>query len=220
MATCSSEPRLLWLLIGCSHERAPAFCFQTFHFHHRDDFALIERPLACLPRIMTHGWQALLVYFFLAAVFLATNIDGQLMGKEHRTHAASERKDDLWCYQCDTIDHGEMCVDVTHNHTSVIQKCKNDKRTCMVKRFSYTTSTENMTSQPMVWGYERNCTNKCEPGCIVIGERTKLYACTSCCDKSLCNTGNGTSNEFILKELEFILALILQIVLTFTLYPS
>ena len=72
----------------------------------------------------------------------------------------------------------------------------------------------------MMWGLERNCTNKCEPGCIVIGERTKLYSCTSCCEKSLCNTGTARAADLSLKELEFLLALVLQILLTFTLYPS
>jgi hypothetical protein len=57
---------------------------------------------------------------------------GQLMSKEHRTHAASERKDDLWCYQCDTIGEGESCINITGNHSSLVQKCKDDKRTCMV----------------------------------------------------------------------------------------
>lgn len=89
-----------------------------------------------------------------------------------------------------------------------------------VKRYSYTTSTENMTSTPKLWGLERNCTSKCEPGCIVIGERTKLYACTSCCEKSLCNSGTGNANELVTKELEFFFALSLQLLLAYALKPS
>lgn len=61
------------------------------------------------------------------------------------------------------------------------------------KSFSYTTSTENTTSAPRLFSLERNCTSKCEPGCIIIGERTKLYACTECCESNLCNTGNGAT---------------------------
>ncbi|XP_014599449.1 PREDICTED: uncharacterized protein LOC106784435 isoform X1 [Polistes canadensis] len=146
--------------------------------------------------------------------------DGQLMTKEHRTNAASERPNNLWCYQCDSMEDGDLCSDLPYNHSSFIHKCKDDKRICMVKRFSYTTSTENSTSSPHVWSLERNCTSKCEPGCIVIGERTKLYACTACCDKSLCNTGTGTANDLTMKEINFLLALILQIVLTITMYSS
>nr|XP_050852614.1 uncharacterized protein LOC127064950 isoform X1 [Vespula vulgaris] len=157
---------------------------------------------------------------FLIIASIVLSDAGQLMAKEHRTHAASERPNDLWCYQCDTMDDGELCSDLSSNHSSFMQKCKDDKRICMVKRFSYTTSTENSTSSPQMWSLERNCTSKCEPGCIVIGERTKLYACTACCDKSFCNTGTGTANDLTMKEINFILALILQIVLTITMYPS
>ena len=61
--------------------------------------------------------------------------------------------------------------------------------TLQVKRYSYSTSTENSTyTIKRLWSLQRDCTNKCESGCIVIGERTKLYACTVCCGKSLCNT--------------------------------
>ncbi|KAF9800468.1 hypothetical protein SFRURICE_013020 [Spodoptera frugiperda] len=67
-----------------------------------------------------------------------------------------------------------------------------------VKRFSFTTSTENSTTLPKMWALERNCTKHCEPGCIVIGERTKLYACTSCCTTSLCNYGSGAEEMHLL----------------------
>lgn len=89
-----------------------------------------------------------------------------------------------------------------------------------VKRFSYTTSTENSTSVPMMWSLERNCTNKCEAGCIVIGERTKLYACTACCEHSLCNTGKGTGTDLSINSLGLFLALTLQGLLTVIMYPS
>ena len=60
-----------------------------------------------------------------------------------------------------------------------------------VKRYSYSIINGN-TSQPekRLWSLQRNCTSKCEAGCIVIGERTKLYACTVCCGTYLCNTMN------------------------------
>jgi hypothetical protein len=64
--------------------------------------------------------------------------------------------------------------------------------TLQVKRYSYSIINGNSTSQPVkrLWSLQRNCAIKCEPGCIVIGERTKLYACTVCCDTDLCNTMN------------------------------
>lgn len=92
--------------------------------------------------------------------------------------------------------------------------------TLQVKRFSYTTSTENSTSMPQTWSMERNCTNKCDPGCIVIGERTKLYACTACCEINLCNFGTGTANDLTIREIDLLLALTLQAILTVIMYPS
>ncbi|EDW08462.1 uncharacterized protein LOC6578619 [Drosophila mojavensis] len=113
-------------------------------------------------------------------------------GHIHRTAAAIERVNKLWCYACDTMDDGPGCVDVLErNDTSMMKKCQGEEFICMVKRFSYTTSTENSTSSPKMWSLDRRCTVNCEPGCIVIGERTKLYACTSCCEESFCNTGRG-----------------------------
>ncbi|KAH0944880.1 hypothetical protein HN011_004507 [Eciton burchellii] len=145
---------------------------------------------------------------------------GQLMSKEHRTHAASERANDLWCYHCDTMEDGEKCSNLSGNYSAFEYKCMDDKRICMVKRVSYSTSIENLTSMPQTWSLERHCTNKCEPGCIVIGERTKLYACTACCESDLCNTGTGTANDLTIKEIDLLLAFVLQLIVTVIMYPS
>lgn len=139
-------------------------------------------------------------------------------GHIHRTAAAIERVNKLWCYSCDTMDHGKACVDVAlRNKTTLMKKCKGEEFFCMVssldqltllynphlwqvKRFSYTTSTENSTSSPKMWSLDRRCTANCEPGCIIIGERTKLYACTSCCEESFCNTGRGAASGIFHRE--------------------
>ncbi|PSN50457.1 hypothetical protein C0J52_04933 [Blattella germanica] len=119
-----------------------------------------------------------------------TVVPGTLLGqREHKTPQAAEKANDLSCYVCDTMDVGPSCANLVNN-SLYIQKCFDDRRTCMVKNFSYHTISENMTTRKNLWSLQRNCTNKCEPGCIVIGERTKLYACTACCEKSLCNVGN------------------------------
>lgn len=62
-----------------------------------------------------------------------------------------------------------------------------------MKRYSYTTSNESATSGQQLWSLERNCSGKCEDGCIVIGERIKIYACQACCETPLCNVSNGSS---------------------------
>ncbi|XP_013108136.1 uncharacterized protein LOC106087589 isoform X2 [Stomoxys calcitrans] len=121
----------------------------------------------------------------------------------HRTQAAQERINDLKCYKCDTMDDGELCVDVlASNATNFIHKCEGEEFICMVKRFSYTTSNENSTSSPKMWSLDRRCAVNCEPGCIVIGERTKLYACTSCCESSMCNTGKGSASSVLYRRIE------------------
>ncbi|KAH8277975.1 hypothetical protein KR018_011560 [Drosophila ironensis] len=122
-------------------------------------------------------------------------------GHIHRTAAAIERVNRLWCYACHTMDDGEACVDVAlRNDTSLTKKCHGEEFICMVKRFSYTTSTENSTSLPKMWSLDRRCAANCEPGCIIIGERTKLYACTSCCEESFCNTGRGAASGIFHRE--------------------
>ncbi|XP_076242975.1 uncharacterized protein LOC143184542 [Calliopsis andreniformis] len=156
-------------------------------------------------------------FVIIASITLA---NGQILSKEHRTHAASKRVNDLWCYQCHTMEDGEKCSNLTENYSDFKHKCTGDKRTCMVKRVSYTTSTENSTSSPQTWSMERNCTSKCEPGCIVIGERTKLNSCTACCEESFCNFGTAAANNLIMRDIDLILALTLQIILTIIMHPS
>lgn len=107
------------------------------------------------------------------------------------TAKAKEKPNDLWCYNCDTMEQGAICGNLSTNHSSLIKKCLEEELMCMVQRFSYTYSTENMTSGLKMWSLQRKCSKTCEPSCIVIGERVKLFACTSCCNASLCNTGNG-----------------------------
>lgn len=109
--------------------------------------------------------------------------------KVYKTPRAQEKPNDLWCYQCDTMET-EQCANLSTNHSSLFKKCLDEELTCMVQRFSYTYSTENMTSGLKMWSLQRKCSRTCEPSCIVIGERVKLFACTSCCNSSLCNTGN------------------------------
>ncbi|XP_058125026.1 uncharacterized protein LOC131293952 [Anopheles ziemanni] len=116
----------------------------------------------------------------------------------HKTSAATEKINDLWCYSCNATDDGEACIELSSgNNASYVKKCNTEEFICMVKQFSYTTSTENSTSTPKLWSLERRCISSCEAGCIIIGERTKLYACTSCCEKSLCNTGKARSTNLI-----------------------
>ncbi|XP_063237891.1 uncharacterized protein LOC134539635 [Bacillus rossius redtenbacheri] len=128
---------------------------------------------------------------FLVMLAACGLVGCQLLAKVHQTYAAAEKANDLSCYTCHAMDTESACLDLVGNMSGLVTKCQGENRTCMVKRFSYTTSTENSTSAPHMWSLQRNCSERCEPGCIVIGERTKLYACTACCFEPLCNNGTG-----------------------------
>lgn len=135
------------------------------------------------------------MFFFSLSLILGRAAEAQsLTNTIHKTQAAAERPNDMWCYACHSMESGDKCVEnITANYSSFLKKCKDDEFICMVQKFSYTTSTENATSSPRMWSLERKCAATCEAGCIVIGERTKLYACTSCCRTSYCNTDRGSA---------------------------
>ncbi|XP_065082738.1 uncharacterized protein LOC135705090 [Ochlerotatus camptorhynchus] len=130
--------------------------------------------------------------------FIEAGRSQYLTNTVHKTPAASEKINDLWCYSCNATEDNESCIDLTGNNSSFIKKCFSDEFICMVKQFSYTVHTSNSNvSEPKLWSLERKCINSCEPGCIIIGERTKLYACTSCCESALCNSGKaGTTRAY------------------------
>lgn len=108
-----------------------------------------------------------------------------------KTPNALAKGQELWCYSCDSMEEGEQCLDLTGNHSNLMTKCKPEEFYCTVKRISYTITTENATTPLRTWSLQRQCSSSCGKGCIVIGERTKLFACTSCCETNLCNVGEG-----------------------------
>ncbi|XP_037040578.1 uncharacterized protein LOC119077475 [Bradysia coprophila] len=151
----------------------------------------------------------MLIQKMLLVVSMLTLINSvypqSLTNTVHKTQAAAEKHNDMWCYSCHSMEDGDICIDnITANYSSFMKKCKDEEFICMVKKFSYTTSTENSTSSPKMWSLERKCSAHCENGCIVIGERTKLYACTSCCNTSYCNSGKGKGVKTIAKLLPYI----------------
>ncbi|KAL1491581.1 hypothetical protein ABEB36_012156 [Hypothenemus hampei] len=114
----------------------------------------------------------------------------------HKTRWANEKE--LWCHRCDSMADGEHCSNVSENHTQLHHKCSKEQKKCLVRRISMSTSTEEITGKPSVWLVQRNCTENCEPGCIVIGERTKLHSCITCCDEHI---GSGVElQEWLIVE--------------------
>ncbi|VVC44190.1 Hypothetical protein CINCED_3A012661 [Cinara cedri] len=138
---------------------------------------------------MDRKLQLLAVFNF---VVFAHCVD--LTGKIYQTNAALKEENLMFCYECNTMVNGKSCSNFTDKEdlTKFSTKCTGDNKTCMVKRYSYTTSNESATSAQQLWSLERNCSRKCEDGCIVIGERIKIYACQACCETPLCNVSNAS----------------------------
>ncbi|XP_031621221.1 uncharacterized protein LOC116339471 [Contarinia nasturtii] len=136
------------------------------------------------------------MFIILYLMYLCNSVESQsIYDMPHKTSEAEKRSNNMWCYACHSMSEtGDMCVEnITANVSTFFKKCKDDEFICMVQKYSYTTSTENSTSSQKLWSLERRCASNCEAGCIVIGERTKLYACTSCCKTSYCNTDKGAA---------------------------
>ncbi|XP_050429831.1 uncharacterized protein LOC126838993 [Adelges cooleyi] len=139
----------------------------------------------------------LLVFAVLDFIILAQCGDlVDLSGKVYQTSAALEKENHMYCYECNTMVNGNSCSNFTDkdDYIKFSTKCTGDRKVCMVKRYSYTTSNESGTSTQQLWSLERNCSVKCEAGCIIIGERNKIYACQDCCESPLCNISNGANS--------------------------
>ncbi|XP_071455580.1 uncharacterized protein [Hetaerina americana] len=61
---------------------------------------------------------------------------GQLLAKEHKTHAASGKPNDLGCFVCDTMEDGDKCASVNQSDTLWRSKCNDDRRMCMCSQWS------------------------------------------------------------------------------------
>ncbi|CRL08722.1 CLUMA_CG021279, isoform A [Clunio marinus] len=143
---------------------------------------------------------SVLVAFLMLFIQLAST---NKFGSVHKTKEAQETKAELFCFSCDMMTDSENCVNINKTRQlNLTKKCENDQNFCVVKRFSYTMSDKNSTSQKKLWSLQRHCTDTCENGCIVIGERVKLYACSSCCSNNLCNISskgrNIRKNKFLI----------------------
>ena len=116
----------------------------------------------------------------------------------HKTKEAGTVVNELFCFTCDMMFDGEDCLNINQTRTkqtNLTRKCSEKELFCSVKRFSYTMSDKNTTSEKKLWNVQRNCSEECDNSCIIIGERTKLYACQTCCDNNLCNVGAGVERN-------------------------
>lgn len=144
-------------------------------------------------------------FFTEFSFFLASS---NKFGSVHKTKEAQETKSDLYCFACDMMVDDVNCVNINRTRQlNLTKKCDLNQSYCVVKRFSYTMSDKNSTSNKKLWSLQRDCTDKCESGCIVIGERVKLYACSSCCVNNLCNISSGTIRNLRPSKLASVLAI-------------
>ncbi|CAG0881326.1 unnamed protein product [Cyprideis torosa] len=90
--------------------------------------------------------------------------------------------------ECNSMDPVEL------RGLGFLKSCSKDERTCKVRRYAYTTFNESgEASGEIVWAIKRQCSKACVEGCLEMGQRTRLYVCTSCCYNSSCNSGSGAS---------------------------
>lgn len=119
----------------------------------------------------------------------------------HRTKEAETKVNELYCFSCDMMmmSDGDDCLNINqtkNKQQNLTKKCSQDEIFCSVKRFSYTMSDKNSTSEKKLWSLQRNCSEKCENSCIIIGERVKIHACETCCQNNLCNVGSNSVKIF------------------------
>ena len=81
---------------------------------------------------------------------------------------------------------------------------------CVQVQIYKTTSTVNSSAAPAerIWSVERQCAMTCDPGCLTVGERTKIIKCVSCCSQDLCNFGDGAATSREAGEAVFWVALL------------
>jgi hypothetical protein len=129
----------------------------------------------------------------LINLFLAYGSKNNFNSMYHITKEAETKINDLYCFTCDLLVDGEDCLKINETRTKQLnftKKCAQDEPYCSVRRFSYTMSDKNSTSDKKLWSLQRNCTSVCDNSCLLIGERVKIHACSSCCNANLCNISN------------------------------
>jgi len=130
----------------------------------------------------------------------------------HLTHSSN-----LSCYTCTSIED-IRCKTInetnTHLHNVDSQfrfrlytECAPGEQYCAVLRLD--SKIEQSAIDYKFWAVERKCVKECVEGCFVLGERTKLSLCTTCCSTNYCNVGNTSSERCHILSLFFALSLYL-----------
>lgn len=166
-------------------------------------------------KIERTSWKSVELIFFLLVSsnkFTTSTI--------HKTKDALEVKSDLHCYTCDILTDPDSCINILNvtdsERVKYTRKCDSENSFCTVRRYSYTMTDKDSTSEKRLWSLTRNCTDHCENGCIIIGERVKLHACSSCCNSSFCNVGNHSPSWLKVSTVSNIVIVLLSSSLAFS----
>ncbi|XP_053213441.1 uncharacterized protein LOC128396837 [Panonychus citri] len=93
----------------------------------------------------------------------------------------------LSCYSCSSLED-PYCLNVSNTTQEYLSReCQSKEKSCSVTRIEYEKSDHTGT---IFWALERKCSSSCIQGCIILGERTRLHYCSSCCSDDLCNTNS------------------------------
>ncbi|XP_015784254.1 uncharacterized protein LOC107361841 [Tetranychus urticae] len=112
----------------------------------------------------------------------------------------------LSCYSCSSLED-PYCLNVTNATQDYLSKeCRSKEKMCSVTRIEYENSDHTGT---VFWALERKCSSSCIQGCIILGERTRLHYCSSCCSDDLCNT-NSMSIDLKMNNLLIVTAIMVH----------
>jgi hypothetical protein len=109
----------------------------------------------------------------------------------------------LSCYTCSSIEDircktinetntdSNDYIDSQSNAGLYGTECSSGEQYCAVLRLD--SKIEQSAIDYKFWAIQRKCAKECVDGCFVLGERTKLSLCTTCCSTNYCNVGNTSS---------------------------
>ncbi|MPC08926.1 hypothetical protein E2C01_001523 [Portunus trituberculatus] len=103
---------------------------------------------------------------------------------------ARQQQGPLTCWSCLAHTQGPDCYDLDYENMTLTKMCNPEEVFCTVNRIWYVVEAGAEARNLSV---NRTCAADCSPSCVVIGDRTKIHSCTSCCTTSYCNVGSSAS---------------------------
>ncbi|KAG0710307.1 hypothetical protein GWK47_023084 [Chionoecetes opilio] len=106
------------------------------------------------------------------------------------TGVMASQQGPLTCWSCSANTHGQDCYDLDLENKTLAKTCSPEEPFCTVNRIWYVVEAG---AEPRNFSVNRTCALACTPSCVVIGDRTKIHSCASCCTTSYCNIVNSAS---------------------------